>query len=131
MDFQREKNEDFQRQTIEIVRDDALLQRSNLMMILCQKKTTIEVFMLAKSNNGLLCENRILMCCLTESFHIHNSENHQQKMWIISLKKNMIGTEKMFRSWDHTHFWDELYLQKLIVYEFILQSSKKCRFVTG
>ena len=47
VESQIEKKEDFQRQIIEISHDDAKMQKSNLMLIMFERKTMIELVLIS------------------------------------------------------------------------------------
>ena len=109
---QGKKKEEFQRQMNEIVRDDAIMQRLNLMMILPEKKTTIEPVLTLEYKIELLFEKRKVLSCLMENLKIHISGSHQQKMWTTNLRIILDVTTKLVQSWDQRRFWDEVYSPK-------------------
>ena len=53
VEYQREKKKDFQRQMFEIARDEAVMQISNLMLILYERKTMIELVVISNYKNEL------------------------------------------------------------------------------
>ena len=46
---------------IEIVRNDAIKQRSNLMLILYERKLAVESLSISKQKNGLLFQKKMIM----------------------------------------------------------------------
>ena len=86
VEYQRAKKENFQKQMIKIARDDAIIQRSNIMSNLCEWKTIAESVLNSNNRKELLFEKSMVLFCSVEKLQIHNSENQQQKMWIITLK---------------------------------------------
>ena len=56
---------------IAIVRGDATMQKLNLMLILHEKKTTIESVWLSFYESQLLFKKKMSMSCLTKKLKIH------------------------------------------------------------
>ena len=65
--YQQGNMEDFERQMIEIVRDEAILQKMNLMLILYDMNLRIESVLISNYRNGLLFGKKFLMYCLFET----------------------------------------------------------------
>ena len=76
------KKEFSQRQTIEVVRGDAAMQKWNLTLILYERKTMIHSVLTSNYKHRLLFQKKLLMYCLFDKLQFHNSENHQQNTWI-------------------------------------------------
>ena len=72
LEYQGEKKEKFQRQMIDTVCKDAVKQRSNLVLILPERKTITETVLISKFKKRLLLEKSWLLCCLFEHLRIHD-----------------------------------------------------------
>ena len=105
MKYHTGKKEVFSRQTVEIALRDAIMQRSNLMLILYEKNTMIRSVLISINRNELFFEMRILRHCSFEHFNNYNSKNLQPKMWIINLKIVLYIREKMLQSEDQKQFF--------------------------
>ena len=62
LEYQREYKEGFHGQMIEAARDDIIMQRTNLMLILYVKETTIESFLISSYRIELLFDRRGCYC---------------------------------------------------------------------
>ena len=83
---QREMKEDFQKQMIGSARDDAIMQRSKLILISFEKETTMGLVVTSNKKIDLLFEKRMFIYCLFENLQVHDSEERQQMMWIPKLE---------------------------------------------
>ena len=117
---QKEQKINFERQLIEIARDDAKMQRLSLILLLYKRKTTIYSLWISKCNSGLLFWEKNVESFLFENPLICSSENHQHSLEFVDnkLSDNLEAKRKCFRiqSWYQKRFWKSfnymVFLQK-------------------
>ena len=80
-----------------VVRVEATLQRSKLMSMVYQKKTTNESVLFLKCMIESLFEERMFMNSFM-NLHIHSSEKHQQNIWRRNSKTILDILETNFQS---------------------------------
>ena len=76
--------------------DDAIKQRSNLILISKKRKTRNISVWISKCEKGLVFDKKFLRFRSVENLQIHNSENHQQELWVMNLKIQL-DLRKCFR----------------------------------